>query len=210
LQETDTFLDTSIFLPLPAGQIGGQIPEASWILLRLQPGTLLDYMTNKLETNLERIDIISRPEMLKTIDDQLFGLLRGGGFDVAALLVVIGVLLVTGALFALSVNERKREFGLLKAMGARNTSVFKLIIIEAAILGGLGGILGIVFSALWLLFASAGFASADFASASFLGSVFYKMILTLVLTIAVGILTALYPALLAGRIEPYAAIRSGE
>ncbi|MDR1241195.1 MAG: ABC transporter permease [Deltaproteobacteria bacterium] len=206
MQETGAFPDTSVFIPLPAGQMA----EPSWILLRLQRGAFLDAVVNRLEANIAGIEVITRPELLKTINDQLYGLLQGGSANIAALLVVIGVLLITGALFALMVHGRRREFGLLKAMGAGNSFVFRLIICEAVMLGGIGGVLGIALSAIWLMLSNTGFVSAELSSLSFLGSVLCKLAVTLAVTVAVGILTALYPALIASRLEPYAAIRSGE
>jgi putative ABC transport system permease protein len=204
LRETGTFLDTAIFFPAP----DGTIPDPSWLLVRLRKDAFLDFMVNMLETNIAGVEVIARPEMLKTINDQLHGLLRGGGFGIAALFVALGVFLVTGAMFALMGYERRREFGLLKAMGAGNSFVFRLIVGEAALLAGMGGLLGLVCSAVWL--AAAGAVPGDGSAASFLGFALARMALILLLTVAVGVLAALYPALRARSLEPYAAIRGGE
>ncbi|MDR2076779.1 MAG: ABC transporter permease [Desulfovibrio sp.] len=209
LRETETFLDGAIFFPSPDAFLA----EPSWILIRLRKDAFLDFMVNKLETNIPSIEVIARPEMLKTINDQLYGLLRGGGFGIATALVVLGVLLVTGAMFALMTSERRREFGLLKAMGARNAFVFSLVIGEAAALAGLGSLLGMALALVWLILAGSGLAGSGLAGVSglsFLGFVLSRMVLTMAATIAVGVLTALYPALAASALEPYAAIRSGE
>jgi putative ABC transport system permease protein len=206
LRKTDTFLDTSIFFP----QAGASVPEFSWLLVRLRKDAFLDFMVNRLETNIAGIEVIARPEMLKTINDQLHGLLRGGGFTLAASLVGVGVFLVAGAMFALTTQERRREFGLLKAMGAGNAFVFKLVIKEAVALTGLGSLLGMAFVALWLLLAGSGFAFGGASSLSFLGFVVSRMVMSAALTVAVGVLAALYPAWLASALEPYEAIRGGE
>jgi putative ABC transport system permease protein len=205
LRETGTFMDTAIFFPLAAGQMA----EPSWVLLRLKPGVFMDAMINRLEANISGIEVIARPEMLKTINDQLYGVLQGGGATYAAVLVVIGVLLVTGAMFALTVHERKREFGLLKAMGARNAFIFRLIVGEAAVLGIMGAILGMLLSAAWLLSADTVLVSRGL-SLPVMEFVLSRMVMLMALTVAVCVLTALYPALIATRLEPYAAIRSGE
>jgi putative ABC transport system permease protein len=205
LRETSTFLDTAIFFPLAEERL----TEPSWILLRLKPGVFMDAVINRLEANIAGIEVITRPEMLKTINDQLYGVLQGGGASRAALLVVIGALLLTGAMSALAVHERKREFGLLKAMGAGNTFIFRLVIGEAAVLGAMGGILGMALSAAWLL-------SPDVVPVlngpllPVLGFFLSRVVILMVLTVAVDVLTALCPALIAARLEPYAAIRGGE
>jgi ABC-type antimicrobial peptide transport system permease subunit len=199
LLETGTFLDTAIFFPAP----GETIPDPSWLLVRLGKDAFLDFTVNMLETNIAGVEVIARPEMLKTVNDQLHGLLLGGGFGIATAFVALGVFLVTGAMFALTGYERRREFGLLKAMGAANSFVFRLIVSEAALLAAMGSLLGLVCSALWL-------AAAGGGGMSFPGLVLAKMVLILLLTVAVGVLAALYPALRARSLEPYAAIRGGE
>ena len=207
LLKSGTFLDGSVFFPFTGGAPAG---DPSWILLRLRRGASVDMSINKLETNIADIEVIARPEMLKTIDDQLHGVIWGGGLNTAALLVVAGSLLVMGTMLALQVYERRREFGLLKAMGASNSFVLRLIICEALVLGALGGMLGLLFSAVWLGLSGMQFLPGELPQATELGALVGKSALLLLLTMGVGVLTALYPALIAARMEPYTAIRSGE
>lgn len=206
LRDTGSFMDTTVFFPRAGSNPDG---DPSWILIGLAQGTSVDMMINKLETHISAIEVIARPEMLKTINDQLHGVVQGGGLTVAATLVIAGALLVTGAMFALLVYERRREFGLLKAMGARNSFVFRLIIGEATILGGMGGLLGLLLSAVWLAFSGTGVIPDDLSALSAFGFIAARIAATIGLTMLVGIATAIFPALLAARMEPYAAIRSG-
>jgi putative ABC transport system permease protein len=198
LQKTGAYMDTAVFFlenqEWPA--------ESSWLLLRLAQGSSQDIAANRVATNSAPIEVLTGPEMLKTINDQLHGLLRGGGLTLVTLMVVAGALLIIGAMFALMVHERKREFGLLKAMGARNSFVFTLVLGEAAVLGGAGGILGMLLSTCWLLWANIEQPGTGFIAGA--------MLATLGLTLAVGVVTALYPAWLASRMESYTAIRNGE
>ena len=55
--------------------------------------------------------------------------------------LVIAALGISNALFA-SVRERRREIGVLKAIGARDRDILRIVLIEAAVIGVLGGILG--------------------------------------------------------------------
>ncbi|MDR1685314.1 MAG: ABC transporter permease [Desulfovibrio sp.] len=206
LKKTDSFLDTALFFPAAVGHI----TEPSWILVRLRQGTYLDAVVNKLEANIDRIEVITRPEMLKTINEQLYGLFRGEGLSLAALLVTAGALLFTGAVFALTAHERRREFGLLKAMGARNGFILRMLIAEAAVLGCLGGLMGMPAAAVWLFATDAGRLTGAFSVSSFAGFVGVSMLATLFSAVAAGVLAALVPALFAAGAEPYAAIRSGE
>lgn len=56
--------------------------------------------------------------------------------------VILSCLLITGLLFHQNVNIRKREIGLLKAMGNSPFSIITIILLKALILGFIGGILG--------------------------------------------------------------------
>ena len=208
LLPTGTYLDTSVFIPRPAAEIEA---EPTWILLRLHQGVSPDIAANRLEVNIPRIEILRRPEMFKTINDQLYGLLEGGGFGLAAFLTIIGAFLVTGAVFALMTHERQRELGLMKAMGAGNAFVFKLIMGEATLLGAAGAVLGagLVSAGLWG--AQAGLFSVEIPfnlSSSPVAP--HSWLAAMALEVAVTTLAALYPALAAVRMEPYAAIRGGE
>ena len=208
LRKTGTFMDTAIFIPRQRAEIAA---EPAWILLRLRQGASLDITSNRLEVNLDQIEVLRRPEMFKTINDQLYWIVDGGGFGVSALLTIIGAFLVTGAMFAVMAQERKREFGLLKAMGATNTFVFKLIMGEAALLGSIGAALGIGMAAICLLCVHAGIIPQAIPPVPFsIASALRDMLIALALAVVIAVLSALFPALGAICLEPYAAIRSGE
>ena len=208
LLPTDSFMDTAIFVPRPGSEIAA---EPSWVLLRLRQGVSLDIMANRLEVNIAGIEILSRPEMFKTINNQMYGLLEGGGFGMAALLVIFGAFLVTGAMFALTAHERRREFGLLKAMGARNFFVFRLIMEEAALLASAGAALGAGVAGIVLWGVHTGIIAFAVPLDWSFGIATLRVIFAVMfLAVAIAVLAALCPALAATRLEPYAAIRSGE
>ena len=64
-----------------------------------------------------------------------------GGIGVIAL--SIAALGIANALLA-AVRERRREIGVLKAVGARDRDVLRAFLIEAGVMGGLGGLIGSV------------------------------------------------------------------
>jgi putative ABC transport system permease protein len=67
---------------------------------------------------------------------------------VGAIALVIAALGITNALLA-AVRERHREIGVLKAIGARDRDVLRVFLVEAGVLGLLGGLLGTVLG--WLI-----------------------------------------------------------
>jgi ABC-type antimicrobial peptide transport system permease subunit len=62
-----------------------------------------------------------------------------GGIGVIAL--AIAALGIANALLA-AVRERRREIGVLKAVGARDRDVLRTFLIEAGVMGALGGLIG--------------------------------------------------------------------
>jgi ABC-type antimicrobial peptide transport system permease subunit len=58
--------------------------------------------------------------------------------------LAIATLGITNALLA-AVRERRREIGVLKAIGARDRDVLRLFLVEAGVLGVIGGVLGTLF-----------------------------------------------------------------
>ncbi len=64
---------------------------------------------------------------------------------------LVAVLILVSLLYSAIVQERYREIGLLRAMGAKPDQVMTIILTEAAIITGLGGIAGLGFGAAVLL-----------------------------------------------------------
>lgn len=63
---------------------------------------------------------------------------------IGTIALVIAVLGIANALLA-AVRERRREIGILKAIGARDGDILRWFLAEAAIVGGIGGVLGTLF-----------------------------------------------------------------
>ena len=65
--------------------------------------------------------------------------------------LLIGLLFLMAVLaliciFNITVNERLKEFGVLLSIGARKSQIFQMLLLEAGMIGVLGGFLGVVFS----------------------------------------------------------------
>lgn len=112
--------------------------------------------------------------------------------------VVLGVgALATADVLLVGVLERRREIGVLKALGWRTDAVVRLFLLEGAVLGLLGGLAGTALglSVYLALYRSVG--------AGLLGAVAAG----LGVPVAVGVLAAAYPAQVAARVPPAEAVR---
>jgi putative ABC transport system permease protein len=118
----------------------------------------------------------------------------------------IGVIsLVVGAIgianvMLVSVTERTREIGIMKAVGARNRDVMGVFLIEAGLLGTLGSLLGVPLGLL------VGFGATRYADVGFALAPSW-MVLAVVVGIVVGVVAGLYPAWRAARVDPIDALR---
>lgn len=126
-------------------------------------------------------------------------------------LVVLSLLVCTVGIVnaqLMAVTERFREIGTLKCLGALDSFVIKLFVLEAAyqgILGGVvGGILGVTTAALTLTvrFGTVTLIHLPAVSLGFL------MIKSAVLAVALSLIGVMYPAWVAARMEPAMALRS--
>ncbi|MGD9018406.1 MAG: ABC transporter permease [Desulfobacterales bacterium] len=125
-------------------------------------------------------------------------------FGISVLVVLIGSLAVIVTMIG-NVRERKQEIGVFRAIGFRKSHVMRIVMIEAGIISFAAGILGYLGGigatrlALLLFTESAG-AELAFRPELAAGS--------LVVAVAVGMASALYPAMLAARMDPNEALRA--
>ena len=115
--------------------------------------------------------------------------------------VVISLFGIANSLF-LSIHERTREFGLLRAIGATRRQVRRMVRYESAITAAIGGVLGIAVGIL--------FGALITASLNELGLVFRipvgQLVIFFVLAVIVGIIGAVLPARRGARIDVMQAV----
>jgi putative ABC transport system permease protein len=109
-------------------------------------------------------------------------------------------------------NERRREIGLLRAMGAPRAYVFKLIFTEAMVLAIIGGVIGAAGSSIVLAVQQQ--VVTDSLRISFLwpsmATTLTEVSTALAVTAVLAGLAALWPALRASKMEPYESMRRGQ
>jgi lipoprotein-releasing system permease protein len=123
--------------------------------------------------------------------------------------VAVAVALGIASVLIVSVVQRSREIGILRAIGTSRRRVIRVFLIQGAILGAAGSILGVVLgSALALSFAS--LAKNPDGSATFPVDLnLHLFVVSALLATATGLLAAVAPAHRAARLDPVEVIRSG-
>ena len=125
---------------------------------------------------------------------------------IATIALIVGIVGVANTLFT-SVVERTREIGIMKAIGSKQRNIAFIFISEAAMLGLLGGLLGITGGiALALVAAKA----ANTVLNTSLFSVDFDpvfLLFTLASSLIIGVLAGAVPTLQAARLHPVEALR---
>ena len=128
-----------------------RLDRVSAFLLQLSPGAKAEDVKFALAriSDLKLVEgntvLISSRQALSTL---LIGIAAFTAFQLVALLILVSLL------FSAIIQERYREVGLLRAMGAKPGQVMAIILAEAAIITGLGGLAGLGFGvAVLLIFA---------------------------------------------------------
>ncbi|MFL7808597.1 MAG: ABC transporter permease [Anaerolineae bacterium] len=169
----------------------------------LQIVELLEERGFRVETLKTTLDIANRA---LSIVQTMLGSIGGLALFVAA----IGI----ANTMIMSVYERTREIGILKAVGASPGNIRLLFVVEAALIGLLGGIVGVIGGWLLGIGLNAGMlAYFDYMDVPMRGTFFFVtgwlVALALGFAMVVGLLAGLYPAARAARLDPLEALRHG-
>lgn len=124
---------------------------------------------------------------------------------VAAISLLVGGIGIMNIMLV-SVTERTREIGLRKALGATNQNILTQFLLEAVVLTGVGGIVGIALGTFFSLIISFGlsrYAQVDWSFSFPLDAT----ILGLLVSTGIGLVFGLYPARQAAKKSPIEALR---
>ena len=143
-------------------------------------------------------NIRNQADMIETANQftRTFTILLGGIASISLLVGGIGIMNI----MLVTVTERTREIGVRKAIGAKERSILMQFLVEAVIISGLGGLIGV---ALGLAGAVAIKHFSDFNTVMEGSSI----LLALSFSAVVGIFFGWYPALRAARLDPVEALR---
>ncbi|WP_433393735.1 ABC transporter permease [Micromonospora sp. KLBMP9576] len=140
-------LTNPVVLP-PEAASGFAIPQPIQGFIQLAPGTRAADVQPRIEALLAdspEVSVADREAFIEQQTGQLDGLLMMIQI-LLALAIVIAVLGIINTL-ALSVLERTRELGLLRAIGLRRAQTMRMITVEAVVISVFGALLGVVVGA---------------------------------------------------------------
>ncbi|MCZ7555626.1 MAG: ABC transporter permease [Bacteroidia bacterium] len=146
----------------------------------------------------EEIDFgVNTQDFLKQIFDSVVSTIGVVGFLITSLSLLVGGVGIMNIMFV-SVKERTREIGTRKALGAKRRSILFQFLVEAATLCLLGGLIGLALS---------------FPLSLIIDEVLpskmpvWVVVLSLTISIGVGLISGIIPAWTAARMDPVDALR---
>ncbi len=188
----------------------GQTEGYDSAVVRVSDPVQLDRRCDKQITELgfSSFSIVDELDQIRTvflIIDSVLGLLGG----ISLLVASFGI----ANTMIMSILERTREIGIMKAIGAEDREIKLIFFVEAAVIGVVGGVIGVLVA--WGIDGLANRLAYRFILKP-QGASFYRLLLAadlicrlgaILFALIVSILAALYPASRAARIDPVRALR---
>jgi len=209
-ERTGTQDDGIIFIPMASAQRIFDLPgKLTGIGIKLKNIQTIAEFEEDLY-NVPGIQVVSLAQVRGTILN-LVSSARVMASSVALIAIFIAVIGVTNTIL-MSVFERTREIGVMKAIGASATDIFKIIWIETILICLLGGLSGVILAVVGSNIAEQIIRhSLPYVPEGRLVLIKPSMVwISFAVTVVMGLIAGTYPALRASSMKPIEAIRSGE
>jgi len=208
LSITGTSDDNFIYVPLRYSEkLAGKSNSLTAVAIKVKQGAKIGMVANML-AQIPDVQTVTFTQVQSTLN----GLVSTTQqlLQVATIFtLLIGLVSLVNTLY-MSISERKKELGILKAIGARNSQIFFLIITETIIIVLISAFLGIILAV--------GFSGTieyfirKLIEGAPLGRLVYysfpSLILTVLVAVAIGVLSSILPAYSATKIPPMEVIRN--
>lgn len=125
---------------------------------------------------------------------------------VVAIALFLGCLITAASLMLSNYLGRTTELGLRRALGAKRQDILGMLLVESALIGILGGLIGVALTLAGVAVVHRLLPSGPAELATFQ---FGALVLTMFGTLVATVLAGCYPAMTASRVLPYAAIKQG-
>jgi len=209
LKDTGSRDDISIFIPLSVAQkLYGVRDKVSFVAVKVDDIARVDEYILKIQDT-ANVAVVSDKQLLKSV-------LSVVG-TVSITLQLIAIVAILAAAFGIintmmtAIYERRREIGILQAIGAKKSTIFKIFLLESGLYGILGGIIGVaaglVFSGLASPYISQNEFTAFLKGSEVAVAFDLKLVFgSLLFSLFVSLLSGFYPAWKASKLTPVEAI----
>jgi putative ABC transport system permease protein len=143
--ETSTFTGSYVFARKTLVESMVLAPgAATFVLVTPNPGTTPAELVTGLQT-IPGTNVLLKSQLMANDQEVLAGIMDQVIFLMVAAAFIVGALVV-GMVIYTATNERRGEYGILKAIGARNGVLYRVVASQAVVAAGVGSILGVGFA----------------------------------------------------------------
>ena len=202
-----SFIDNIIILPYTARRVlGGETMES--FIVKAKDSESVKEATARIQSFLNGLVdqstggswVDSNDQYQDYMNEQMamISLVLGGIAAISLLVGGIGIMNI----MLVTVTERTREIGIRRAIGAQRSSIVTQFLIEAAMLCGIGGVIGILLGTGGSLLAGKLLFQMTIYPAAWITASAFS------LSVALGVIFGIYPAAKAAKLQPVEALRA--
>ncbi len=189
--------------------------EESQIIVKVSEGEDPEKVADDIERRLrksrsekedqETFNVRTSEQLLTTFTN-IFAVVQGVLVGIAAISLLVGGIGIMNTMYT-SVLERTKEIGTMKAIGAKNSHILYIFLIESGLLGLVGGLIGVIIG---ISLAKA----AEYVAGIYIGSPLLQASMNPVIILGalafsfiIGSLSGIFPAIQASKLKPVDALR---
>ena len=202
--------DNQINIPLEAArEIFNEPEKVDTIVAQVKSSSDIPSLQEKVRKELERkrgdtnFQVLTATQILEKINGVL-GVMQIVLVGIAAISLLVGAIGIMNSMYT-SVLERTKEIGIMKSIGARNSDVLQIFLMEAGLIGLVGGVFGTALGTAIALIVGSIAKSAGFLLIIKLE--FMVLLLGLLFAFVVGMVSGILPAYQASKLKPVDALR---
>ncbi|MBW2971563.1 ABC transporter permease [Candidatus Woesearchaeota archaeon] len=207
--------DDSIRIPKDAArEIFGESDKVSAIFMRVREDFDVQDVADNAERRLRKLRDVKKGEEDFSVQtsaqviaafEAVLGVVQAVLVGLAAISLLVGGIGIMNTMYT-SVVERTKEIGIMKSVGARNSTIMTIFLIESGLLGSVGGAIGVVLGL--GIGKAAEFAALQYGIDSLRAYTGLPLVLgALIFAFVVGAIAGTMPALQASRLHPVDALR---
>ena len=209
--------DSIVYMPIDTARELGGLGEDEFDLMfvKIESGFDIDQIADEIEERMrkdrnldegeENFQVQTFESVLDTFGN-IFNIVQAVIIGIASISLLVGGIGIMNTMY-MSVIERTKEIGVMKAIGAKNSDIAKIFLIESGFYGLVGGAIGVAIGA--------GMAKlTEFVAGGILGTGLLRaeisptlVIATLIFSFGVGLISGIAPAYRASRLRPVDALR---
>jgi putative ABC transport system permease protein len=197
----------TVVVPIGVASAAFNLAGATRVDLQVASDSSVDAVSAALATRMTEPYVLASPAEIATNLRASSAEFQSTAALVAAVVLFVGAFLIVNTL-SMTVGERSREVGLLRAAGATRGQVARFVFTGALVLGILGSGIGLLFGAALALVMADAVSAATNLSATVPGIDAAGSAVAATIGVAITILAAIEPAARAARISPVEALRA--